>query len=569
MGEEQTEEDFCNSFPDLNQTMEYSINRRFSRTSIIIAEGMFKTVFLGYDHDSGREIAWSTIKGHALTARNRERILEDLTIFSKLDHPNVLKLIASWEDVEKGLIITITELTTCSIKYYLQNKVKTPRLKVIKSWCKSILEGIAYLHSRLMLHKNIKSENIFIGRSDGNIRIGIIGSSNPSKQETSNIDLRGLAFTLIEICTMVDLDYSKIFLKTLPKEIAMVENEMTKVFITACFCEDSAGALLEHPFLRNEDAIDLSPAKALPISDFYDISIEEIPKSIKFYILVWKNFQILGKDLFNYHEDMTEPFVETLIKKYNLPMPIFQEVLNKIEKHLVIIQASYIESHGYSQVTLATDSKSNRKQKLSINLGIHDLNSFKKLKVDVIYDQETDTPKSIAEEIISHFQLDHSEIDSVSKLINEKLYNSESETHSNYSNQDLLDLTQEDTHHSRPGFNSTAEFSMPSENSSYRSSIEPQGPQELSYSRSISPFDEEDKVVVCGRGRKNDPREVKQLQDALASILGFKIQNDGIFCKKLEEQVKLLQEQLGLIPTGVVCSKLWQAIINKTIRKLS
>ena len=565
MGEEQTEEDFCNSFPDLNQTMEYSINRRFSRTSIIIAEGMFKTVFLGYDHDSGREIAWSTIKGHTLSARNREKILDDLTLFSKLDHQNVLKLIASWEDVERGLIITITELTTCSVKYYLQNKVKNPRLKVIKIWCRSILEGIAYLHSRHILHRNIKSDNIFIGRSDGNIRIGIVGSSNTGRQETFNLDLRGLAFTIIEMCTMTDLDYSKILMKALPKEFMMIENEKVKEFITACFNEDSARDLLEHSFFRNEDILDTSPLKVLQTSNCYDISIEEIPKSIRFYVLVWKNFEILGKDVFNYQEDMTEPFVEMLIKKYGLPTRSFQEILNKIEKHLVIIQSqsSQIEPHKTNQVPLVTDLKTSKKQRLSINLGIQDLNSFKKLKVDVLYDQETDTPKSIAEEIISHFQLDHSEIASMSKLINEKFYTSESETHSNYSTQDLLDFTQEDTHHSRPGYNSTAEFTVPSENSSLRSSIEPPGTQELTYSRSISPIDEDEKAIVCGRGRKNDPREVKQLQDALANILGFKIQSDGIFCKKLEEQVKLIQEQLGVAPTGVVCSKLWQGIMAK------
>ena len=91
--EEQSEEDFCNSFPDLSKTMEYSKNRRFSRTNIIIAEGMFKTVFLGYDQDYGREIAWGAIKVHTLAAKERDKILEDLTLFSELNHPCILKLI--------------------------------------------------------------------------------------------------------------------------------------------------------------------------------------------------------------------------------------------------------------------------------------------------------------------------------------------------------------------------------------------------------------------------------------------------------------------------------------------
>ena len=90
--EEQSEEDFCNSFPELNLTKEYSTNRRFSRTNIIIAEGMAKTVYLGYDQDFGIEIAWSTIKVNLLSHRDREKMLSDLSIFSQLNHPYLLKL---------------------------------------------------------------------------------------------------------------------------------------------------------------------------------------------------------------------------------------------------------------------------------------------------------------------------------------------------------------------------------------------------------------------------------------------------------------------------------------------
>lgn len=565
--EEQSEEDFCNSFPDLSRTMEYSKNRRFSRTSIIIAEGMFKTVFLGYDHDSGREIAWSTLKVHTLTPRNREKILEDLSFFSKLDHPNLLKLIATWEDLENFQIITITELTTCSIKNYLQNKVKNTRLKVIKSWCKSILQGINYIHSHNALHKNIKCENIFIGKTDGNIRIGIIGSSFNVKLDVPSVDLIGFAYTVVEMCTLVELDYSKVNSKTIPREIAMIDNEKIKEFVNACFTEQSAESLLAHPFLRSEDIRDASPVKVL-LTDMYYTSIEELPKSKKFNVIVRENSNILGRHEFDYDEDFSEQFVETLMSKYNLPMYCFSEILNKIEKHLTILQ--HCQAHPYSGKsevpTPVLDLKHQKKQTLSINLGIQDLAAFKKLKVDVFYDQDTDTPKSIAEEIINQFQLDYSEIASISKIINDKLQNSESETHSNYSNQDLLDLTQEEIPHLRPALNSTAEFSIASENSSYRSSNDVH-PSEFTNSRSISPIEEEDKNIVCGRGRKNDAKEVKQLQEALGVILGFKIQSEGIFCKKTEEQVKILQAEYNVPPTGVVCSKLWHAIMSKTHHK--
>ena len=269
-----------------------------------------------------------------------------------------------------------------------------------------------------------------------------------------------------------------------------------------------------------------------------------------------------------------------IVSKYNLPTKCFTDILNTIEHHMHLFSHNHHTDHSVHSLNnnfidlfsnnthksnpfaLASDNKNMKKLKLTVNLGIQDLAAFKKLRIDIFYDPEYDTPHSIAEEIINNFSLEASEMHQIVKLINEKIHNSESETYSNYSNQDLLDLNSEEVHH-RPGLNSTTEFSIPSENSSFRSSYEPQTNPDSSKSRSLSPIEEDEKVVICARNKSNDPRDVKQLQEALGNILGFRIQSEGVFCKKTEQQVKDFQEEIGLSPNGIVCNKLWANIMTR------
>ena len=79
-------------------------------------------------------------------------------------------------------MVFITEMITGgSLRQYIK-KYGQPRLKVIKGWCKEILQGLCYLHSlepHPIIHRDIKCDNIFINAASGEIRIGDLGLSTP------------------------------------------------------------------------------------------------------------------------------------------------------------------------------------------------------------------------------------------------------------------------------------------------------------------------------------------------------------------------------------------------------
>jgi WNK lysine deficient protein kinase len=108
-----------------------------------------------------------------------EKITEEINLLKKLNHPNIINYISGWFDENKNEIVIITEIFTGgSLRKHL-NKLKYPRLKLIKYWIKEILKGLIYLHNRNppIIHRDIKCENIFINSQDGTIKIGDLGFS--------------------------------------------------------------------------------------------------------------------------------------------------------------------------------------------------------------------------------------------------------------------------------------------------------------------------------------------------------------------------------------------------------
>lgn len=48
---------------------------------------------------------------------------------------------------------------------------------MLKSWCRQILKGLAFLHSRSppIIHRDLKCDNIFITGTTGSVKIGDLG----------------------------------------------------------------------------------------------------------------------------------------------------------------------------------------------------------------------------------------------------------------------------------------------------------------------------------------------------------------------------------------------------------
>ena len=64
---------------------------------------------------------------------------------------------------------------SCYLRYLRRFKKINP--KVLKSWCRQILKGLLFLHSRSppIIHRDLKCDNIFITGTSGSVKIGDLG----------------------------------------------------------------------------------------------------------------------------------------------------------------------------------------------------------------------------------------------------------------------------------------------------------------------------------------------------------------------------------------------------------
>lgn len=221
---------------------------------------MFKAI----DTETGREVAWSVINLSNLPKSERPRIKSEINIIKKLKHPNIISFVSAWIDKEFQQIHLITEMITGgSLRQYLGRMGKL-KLKVIKQWCHEVLEGLKYLHSEKIIHRDIKCDNIFINSNSGEIKIGDLGLSTammtthtesvlgtpefmaPELYEESYdtaVDIYAFGMALLEMltrevpyreCANPAQIYRKVSSYIFPKSLDRVQDEQVKAFIMWC-----------------------------------------------------------------------------------------------------------------------------------------------------------------------------------------------------------------------------------------------------------------------------------------------------------------------------------------------
>nr|XP_060514764.1 serine/threonine-protein kinase WNK1 isoform X7 [Panthera onca] len=152
---------------------------RFLKFDIEIGRGSFKTVYKGLDTETTVEVAWCELQDRKLTKSERQRFKEEAEMLKGLQHPNIVRFYDSWESTVKGkkCIVLVTELMTSgTLKTYLK-RFKVMKIKVLRSWCRQILKGLQFLHTRTppIIHRDLKCDNIFITGPTGSVKIGDLG----------------------------------------------------------------------------------------------------------------------------------------------------------------------------------------------------------------------------------------------------------------------------------------------------------------------------------------------------------------------------------------------------------
>ncbi|XP_022107254.1 serine/threonine-protein kinase WNK3-like [Acanthaster planci] len=169
-----------------DKAVDKSPNGRFMKYDIEVGRGSFKTVYKGLDTETGVAVAWCELQDRKLNRVERMRFKEEAEMLKGLSHPNIVSFFDYWEVQNprgRKHIVLVTELMTSgTLKTYLK-RFSGVRIKVLRSWCKQILKGLHFLHTRSppVIHRDLKCDNIFITGTSGSVKIGDLGLATLKK----------------------------------------------------------------------------------------------------------------------------------------------------------------------------------------------------------------------------------------------------------------------------------------------------------------------------------------------------------------------------------------------------
>ncbi|XP_078254877.1 mitogen-activated protein kinase kinase kinase 22 [Rhinoraja longicauda] len=152
------------------------VNWRLGR---FLGRGAFGEVYLCYDADTGRELAVKRVAFDPDCQETSKEIsaLEcEIQLLKNLCHDRIVQYYGSLRDsMERRLSIFVEYMPGGSVKDQLKAYGALTE-NVTRRYTRQILEGVSYLHSNMIVHRDIKGANI-LRDSSGNVKLADFGAS--------------------------------------------------------------------------------------------------------------------------------------------------------------------------------------------------------------------------------------------------------------------------------------------------------------------------------------------------------------------------------------------------------
>ena len=146
----------------------YKLNSCYPNTDLsfykygrIIGRGAFGKVNIGLNILTGRIVAIKSFnKKNIINESSKKKILYETNLMRGLFHPSVTKILETFES-EKYMLIIMEYISGGNLQNFVKKRRKLCE-KTAKILFRQIIQGIKYIHSRGIVHRDIKLENILL-----------------------------------------------------------------------------------------------------------------------------------------------------------------------------------------------------------------------------------------------------------------------------------------------------------------------------------------------------------------------------------------------------------------------
>lgn len=140
-----------------------------------IGRGNFARVKLARHVLTGKEVAIKIIDKAQFSTSSLQKVYREVRIMRQLDHPNIVKL---YEVIDGGryLYLVIEYVPNGEMFEYIVRHGKMKEA-VARSRFRQIVSAVQYVHSRRVVHRDLKAENLLLD-ADCNVKLCDFGFAN-------------------------------------------------------------------------------------------------------------------------------------------------------------------------------------------------------------------------------------------------------------------------------------------------------------------------------------------------------------------------------------------------------
>lgn len=158
----------------------------------LIGRGTFGSVYVASNSETGALCAMKEVELFPDDPKSAEcikQLEQEIKLLSNLQHPNIVQYFGS-ETVEDRFFIYLEYVHPGSINKYIRDHCGTMTESVVRNFTRHILSGLAYLHNKKTVHRDIKGANLLVDAS-GVVKLADFGMAKHLTGQRADLSLKG------------------------------------------------------------------------------------------------------------------------------------------------------------------------------------------------------------------------------------------------------------------------------------------------------------------------------------------------------------------------------------------
>lgn len=158
----------------------------------LIGSGTFGNVYVATNRETGALCAMkevNLIPDDPKSTESMQQLEQEIKVLSHLKHQNIVQYYGS-EIIEDRFYIYLEYVYPGSISKYIRDHCGTMTESVVRNFTRHILSGLAYLHSKKTIHRDIKGANLLVD-SSGVVKLADFGMAKHLSGRAAALSLKG------------------------------------------------------------------------------------------------------------------------------------------------------------------------------------------------------------------------------------------------------------------------------------------------------------------------------------------------------------------------------------------